>query len=161
MSYAFLRHCQLCRPQNNVRTWNLVVLYGSPSETLQMIEGTHVKAAAKKTQVYEWHKCFRDGHETAGFFCTSVVFGHKVLCQAQCVGSVASAMFPGLHTARLFRFPFLPVLERRISHRKSYESTDRDIGNGFQECVQKVYEHCPRGQLGRKCCVNTCRCKVM
>jgi hypothetical protein len=37
------------------------LLYKSPSETLQMLEGTYGKEELKKAQGYEWHKRFRDG----------------------------------------------------------------------------------------------------
>jgi histone-lysine N-methyltransferase SETMAR len=38
-----------------------VLLKKSPSETLRMLEKAYGKAAMKKTQVYKWHKRFRDG----------------------------------------------------------------------------------------------------
>jgi histone-lysine N-methyltransferase SETMAR len=38
-----------------------VLLNKSPSETLRMLEKAYGKAAMKKTQVYRWHKRFRDG----------------------------------------------------------------------------------------------------
>jgi hypothetical protein len=38
-----------------------ILLQKLPSETLQMLEEVYDKAAVRKTQVYEWHKCFPDG----------------------------------------------------------------------------------------------------
>jgi hypothetical protein len=36
-----------------------------------MLEEAYGKGTKEKTQVYEWHERFRDGHETAAFFYTT------------------------------------------------------------------------------------------
>jgi hypothetical protein len=43
--------------QNKAQTLNFVYRH-----TLRMLEEAHGKVVMKKTQVYEWHKRFRDGH---------------------------------------------------------------------------------------------------
>jgi hypothetical protein len=53
-----------------------LLLQKSPSDILRMLEEARGKAAKKKTQVYEWHRSFRNGRESVnddsrcGFFDT-------------------------------------------------------------------------------------------
>jgi hypothetical protein len=37
-----------------------------------MLEEAYGEAEMKKTQVYDWHKRFRDGYGPGGFICTEV-----------------------------------------------------------------------------------------
>jgi hypothetical protein len=64
-----------------------IFLSKSPSEALRTLEEAHGKEVVKKTQVYEWHKRFRDVYETAPSSagqntCTSVPGVSKIHCQA-------------------------------------------------------------------------------
>jgi hypothetical protein len=131
-----------------------------------------VKVAVNKTQVYEWHKRFRDGHETAGFFCTtkhqrigSIVGSHRVRCRAECEGIGASAIFLGLVTGRLTpvfatkKCPRMTTIRcRRRSHCKSDDSTWQTYRKWFPGMLAEALRtcHCPRKLLWRKFYVNRC-----
>jgi hypothetical protein len=80
-----------------------VLLYKFSSGTLRMLQQADDKAAMKKSQVYEWCKCLRDEHDSAGFFCTTkhrhLGLGfQEVPYQPQCGSFGATAIFPGLAT---------------------------------------------------------------
>jgi hypothetical protein len=40
-----------------------VKLHKSPSETLQMLQTVYGESTMTKSNVFEWHKCFREGRE--------------------------------------------------------------------------------------------------
>jgi hypothetical protein len=66
-----------------------------------------VKVTVKKTQVYEWNKRFRDGYETAGFFCKDKAPAYRSLVVTEYVAEhnvKASEHLP--HSPDLSRLDF-------------------------------------------------------
>jgi hypothetical protein len=55
----------------------------------------------KNTQVYEWHKCFRDGHEMAEIFCATM---HAHIGPSQHDASEHPPYYPDLSPPDFFLF---------------------------------------------------------
>jgi hypothetical protein len=77
--------------------------------------------------------------------CTSVVSGQNVAGQVQCGGFGASAIFPGLITARLFPVPLRKsgLKGQRFSSPDVTAKAARPLTelskSGFQECFQESF----------------------